>query len=127
MVKNVWTVLAGIILGSTANAAVISTGIGSALNNAECNIANIGTKPVTVKSVTVIDALGAVHNPASSNCTFPGQISPGLDCSISVGANAGFGHLMRCVIDTSSKSSIRATMMFFDSGSAGNTIILEAH
>jgi len=34
---------------------------------------------------------------------------------------------MRCVIDTRSKSSIRATMMFFDSGSVGQTIILEAH
>ena len=127
MSRKVWTVLAGMILSGTASAAVISTGIGSALNDAECNVANIGTKPVTVKSVTVIDALGAVHNPTSSNCTFPGQIAPQLDCSISVGANAGFGHLMRCVIDTSSKSSIRATMMFFDSGSAGNTIILEAH
>ena len=127
MSRKVWTVLAGIVLGGTANAAVISTGIGSALNNAECDVANIGTKPVTVKSVTVIDALGAVHSPQQSNCTFPGQISPGLACSITVGAQAGFGHLMRCVVDTSSKSSIRATMMFFDSGSAGNTIILEAH
>src|SRR5262249_20121924 len=126
MSRSVWTVLAGMILSGTASAAVISTGIGSALND-ECNVASIGAKPVTVKSVTVIDALGAVHSPTSSNCTFPGQISPGLDCSISVGAQAGFGHLMRCVIDTSSKSSIRATMMFFDSGSAGNTIILEAH
>ena len=28
---------------------------GSALNDAECNVASIGTKPLTVKSVTVID------------------------------------------------------------------------
>ena len=127
MSRKAWTVLAAMILGATANAGILATGIGSALNNAECNLANIGTKPVTVKSVTVIEALGKVHNPTSSNCTFPGQISPQLDCSISVGADAGFGHLMRCVIDTSSKSSTRATMMFFDSGSVGNTIILEAH
>ena len=127
MSRKVWPAIADIILASTAHATIISTGMAFTPDQAECNVTNIGTKPVTVKSVTVIDALGAVHNPASSNCTFPGQISPGLHCSISVGANAGFGHLMRCVIDTSSKSSIRATMMFFDSGSAGNTIILEAH
>lgn len=127
MSRRVWTVLAGMILSGTASAAILATGIGSALNSAECDVANVGTKPVTVKSVTVIDALGKVHNPTFSNCTFPGQISPQLACSISVGADAGFGHDMRCVIDTSSKSSIRATMMFFDSGSAGNTVILEAH
>lgn len=127
MSRKVWTVLAGMILSGTASAAVISTGLGSALNDAECDVANIGTKPLTIKSVTVIDALGAAHNSTSSNCSFPGQISPGLGCIISVGAQAGFGHLMRCVIDTSSKASTRATMMFFDSGSVGNTIILEAH
>jgi hypothetical protein len=126
MSRKVWTVLAGVILGGTANAAILSTGIGSIFNNGECDVANIGTKPVTVKSVTVIDALGAVHGPQQSNCTFPGQISPGLACSITVGAQAGFGHLVRCVIDTSSKSSIRATMTFFDS--ANNiAAILEAH
>jgi hypothetical protein len=115
------------ILKGTASAAVISTGLGFGVVGSECNVANVGTKPVTVKSVTVIDAKGAVHDPMSSNCTFPGPISPGLDCSISVGASgAHLEHLVRCVIDTSSKSSIRATMSFFDS--AGNILaILEAH
>jgi hypothetical protein len=127
MSRKVWTVVAGMILSGTASAAVISTGLGFGVVGSECNVANVGTKPVTVKSVTVIDAKGAVHDPMSSNCTFPGPISPGLDCSISVGASgAHLEHLVRCVIDTSSKSSIRATMSFFDS--AGNILaILEAH
>jgi hypothetical protein len=124
----VWTVLAGMILGGTANATILSTGVGSVGVGSECNVANVGTKPVTVKSVTVIDATGAVRTPMSSNCTFPNPISPGLDCSISVAASTGahLEHLMRCVIDTSGKSSIRATMSFFDA--AGNLLaILEAH
>ena len=127
MSRKVWTVLAGMILGGTANATILATGLGFGVVGSECNVANIGTKPVTVKSVTVIDATGVVHDPMASNCTFPGPISPGLDCSISVGATgAHLEHLVRCVIDTSSKSSIRATMSFFDS--AGNILaILEAH
>ena len=128
MSRKVWTVVAGMILKGTASAAVISTGLGFGVVGSECNVANVGTKPVTVKSVTVIDAKGAVHDPMSSNCTFPGPISPGLDCSISVAASTGahLEHLMRCVIDTCSKSSIRATMSFYDS--AGNLAgILEAH
>jgi hypothetical protein len=127
MSRKVRTVLAGLILSGTANAAILATGIGSALNNAECDVANISTKPVTVKSVTVIDGLGKVHNPTDTNCSFPGPIFPQLECFISVSADAGLGHDLRCVIDTSNKSSIRATMKFFDSGSAGNTVILDAH
>jgi len=125
MSRKVWTILAGMILSGTAHAAIISTGLG--LGGGECNVTNIGTKPVTVKSVTIINGEGTGIVPSSNNCTFPGPISPGLDCSISVGATgAHLEHLVRCVIDTSSKSSIRATMSFFDS--AGNILaILEAH
>ena len=75
MSRKAWTALAGMILGGTAHAAVISTGLG--LGGGECNVANVGTKPVTVKSVTFIDGKGDVHSPGSSNCTFPGPISPG--------------------------------------------------
>ena len=46
--------------------------------------------------------------------------------SVAAPSGAHLEHLVRCVIDTSSKSSIRATMTFFDS--AGNILaILEAH
>jgi len=124
---RVWTVLAGMILGGTANASILSSGLGSVGVGGECNVTNVGTKPVTVKSVTIIDATGGVHAPMSSNCSFPGPIDPGLDCSITAApTGAHLEHLLRCVIDTSSKSSIRATMSFYDT--AGNLAgILEAH
>ena len=124
MSRKVWTALAGMILGGTAHAAVISTGLG--FGGGECNVANVGTKPVTVKSVTFIDGEGNVHSPGSSNCTFPGPISPGLDCSLTVPASSGahLSNLFRCVVDTSSKSSIRATMMYLQ---PSGIFILEAH
>jgi hypothetical protein len=89
-------------------------------------VANIGTKPVTVKSVTVIDATGAVHPDRQQECSFPGQIFPGLNCLIVVSTIAGPSHTVRCVVDTSSKSNIRATMTYFD-GAGNITAILEAH
>ena len=128
MSRKVWTVLAGMILSGTAHAAIISTGTLYAPDSVECDVMNIGTKPVTVKSVTIIDASGAVHNPTSTNCMFPGPISPQLGCIITAGATSvGYGHYMRCVIDTSSKSSIRATMVYFLSTINGGTVVLEAH
>jgi hypothetical protein len=50
------------IMSGTANAAILATGIGSALNLAECDVANIGTKPVMVKSVTIIDGGGRARS-----------------------------------------------------------------
>jgi hypothetical protein len=124
MSRKVWTALAGMILGGTAHAAVISTGLG--LGGGECNVANVGTKPVTVKSVTIINGEGTGIVPTSNNCTFPGPISPGLDCSITFGPSSGtnLSNRFRCAIDTSSKSSIRATMMYLQ---PSGIFILEAH
>jgi len=124
MSRKVWTALAGMILGGTAHAAIISTGLG--FGGGECNVTNIGTKPVTVKSVTIINGEGTGIVPTSNNCTFPGPISPGLDCSITFLASSGvhLSNLFRCVIDTSSKSSIRATMMYLQ---PSGIFILEAH
>jgi hypothetical protein len=126
MSRKVWTALAGMILGSTtAHATIISTGMAFTPDQAECNVTNIGTKPVTVKSVTVIDALGAVHPDVQHDCSFPGQIFPGLNCLIIASTTAGPSHTVRCVIDTSSKSNIRATMTYFAGGNI--TAVLEAH
>ena len=123
MSRKAWTALAGVILGGTAHAAVISTGFG--FGGGECNVANVGTKPVTVKSVTIIDGRGNGVVPGSSNCTFPGPILPGLDCSITYGPSSDhLSNLFRCVVDTSSKSSIRATMMYLQ---PSGIFILEAH
>ncbi len=128
MSRKVWTALAGMILGGTASAAIISTGTLYSPSSVECDVMNIGTKPVTVKSVTIIDASGVVHAPLSSNCSFPGPISPQLGCIISAGTtDVNFGHYLRCVIDTSSKSSIRATMVYFLSTINGGTVVLDAH
>jgi len=126
MSRKVWTALAGMILGSTtAHATIISTGMAFTPDQAECNVTNIGTKPVTVKSVTVIDALGVVHPDLQHDCSFPGQIFPGLNCLIIASTTAGPSHTVRCVIDTSSKSNIRATMTYFAGGNI--TAVLEAH
>ena len=124
MSRKVWTVLAGMILGGTAHAAVISTGLG--FGGGECNVANVGTKPVTVKSVTIINGEGTGIVPSSNNCTFPGPILPGLDCLIAYPPSGGtnLSNRFRCVIDTSSKSSIRATMMYLQ---PSGIFILEAH
>ena len=46
MSRTVWTGLAGMILSGSASAAFLASGIGSALNIAECDVANVGTKPV---------------------------------------------------------------------------------
>ena len=124
MSRKVWTVLAVLMLGSTAHASIISTGLG--LGGGECNVTNIGTKPVTVKSVTIINGEGTGIVPLENNCTFPGPISPGLDCRITFPASGGtnLSNRFRCVIDTSSKSNIRATMMYLQ---PSGIFILEAH
>jgi len=124
MSRKVWTALAGMILGGTAHAAIISTGLG--LGGGECNVANVGTKPVTVKSVTIINGEGTGIVPSSNNCTFPGPILPGLDCLVAYPPSGGtnLSNRFRCVIDTSSKSSIRATMMYLQ---PSGIFILEAH
>ena len=46
MSRKAWTALAGMILGGTDHAAVISTGLG--VGGGECNVTNIGTQPVMV-------------------------------------------------------------------------------
>ena len=112
-----------LLLNAAAHAAVISTGLG--VGGGECNVTNIGTKPVMVKSVTIINGEGTGIVPSSNNCTFPGPISPGLDCSITYGPSSDhLSNLFRCVVDTSSKSSIRATMMYLQ---PSGIFILEAH
>jgi hypothetical protein len=61
-----------------------------------------------------------------SNCTFPGQIFPGLMCKISltVGSDSGLARYFRCVIETSRKSKIRGTLHLpNDNGD----VVLEAH
>jgi hypothetical protein len=117
------------ILGGAANAAILSTGLGFAPTSGECNVANIGTKPVTVKSVPGIDVNNVAKTVFFTNCTFTGPISPGLACVTIVNIPGGvhFDHLVRCVIDTSSKSSIRATMTYYDSTGNSVAAILEAH
>jgi len=124
MSRKVWTVLAGMILSGTARAAIIATGLG--LGGGECNVTNIGTKPVTVKSVTIINGEGTGIVPSTNNCSFPGPILPGLDCLITYPPSGGtnLSNRFRCVIDTSSKSSIRATMMYLQ---PSGIFILEAH
>ena len=113
-----------LLLSAAAHAAVISTGLG--VGGGECNVTNIGTKPVMVKSVTIINGEGTGIVPSSNNCTFPGPISPGLDCLIAYPPSSGtnLSNRFRCVIDTSSKSSIRATMMYLQ---PSGIFILEAH
>ena len=127
MTRSVGAILAGLILSGTASAGVLATGIGFAENiGAECEVANIGTKPVTVTSVSVIDGTGAVRS-TTSNCTFPGQIFAGLMCGVSVtitGADTGLKRYLRCVIVTSSKSNIRGTMRFVN---ASGEVVLDAH
>ena len=113
-----------LLLNAAAHAAVISTGLG--VGGGECNVTNIGTKPVMVKSVTIINGEGTGIVPSSNNCTFPGPISPGLDCLIAYPPSSGtnLSNRFRCAINTSSKSSIRATMMYLQ---PTGIFILEAH
>jgi hypothetical protein len=128
MKRSVMAGLIGLILGSTASAGVIATGAGffRDVGNVECLAVNIGTKPVTVTSMALIDGVGTVYPFSTSNCTFPGQISPGLMCkiSLSVGSNSGLARYFRCVIDAGSKSKIRGTMLI---PNTNGDVVLEAH
>jgi hypothetical protein len=107
-------------------AATLATGMAGTVGGVDCFIANVGTKPVTVSSVTIIDGDGTAASIGANNCTFPGQIAPGLTCRVSAIVNSGmFGNIVRLEVVTSSKSSIRATMETLSSTDV--RAVLEAH
>lgn len=107
--------LATVLLTSSAHAAtVLTTGIGFANSEARCIILNASAKPVEVSSVEFIDISGNIHPIATNSCTFPGEIFPGLACSVVL---AGGGQI-RCAVATKGNAkSIRATLELFDGGS----------
>jgi hypothetical protein len=119
-----FTLIATLLLATTAHAiTTLTTGMGFGLNALDCEVLNATSKPIEVDSVTLLDRNG---NPisTSSNCTFPGMISPGLACYVkdSVG-----GHYGRCVILSHGTSkSIRGTLLLFGDGLGANETILEA-
>jgi hypothetical protein len=122
--KRLIAALGFMLLASPALAAVLATGMALTITDAHCYVANVGTKPVMVSSVTAIDINGAVASVITNNCTFPGPISPGLTCNVAVSVGSGTFNVMRCEVVASSKSSIRATMQTF--GNTGPGAVLEA-
>jgi hypothetical protein len=110
-----FTLVVMLFLSTAAQATTtLTTGIGFGLNALDCLVLNASTKPVEVDSVTIFDDNGNALS-TFSNCTFPGQISPGLAC---------YG---RCVIVTKGNSkSIRGTLLLFGTGLGDAETILEA-
>jgi len=45
-----------------------------------CVVSNVGSKPVTVKSVRFLNEDGAAQALDGGNCSFPGDIFPSLSC-----------------------------------------------
>src|SRR5262245_48715857 len=112
MSRKVWTVLAVLILGSTAHASIISTGLG--LGGGECNVTNIGTKPVTVKSVTIINGEGTS---SSSRRT---DHRAGLEAPGAATARAAAGALLICCEGAAGQVYSAATGESFRVSSVGS-------
>ena len=114
-------VLTVLLLASAANATTLTTGVGISIgNNGRCEVLNASTKPVEVDSVTFIRPSGATAAINSNTCTFPGEISPGLACSVATTE----GGLYRCQVVTKGNSkSIRVDLLLFDAG--GGVTVLE--
>ena len=109
---------AAVLLTSTSSTqavTLLSTGIGvTGVNTGSplCFVANIGTEQVRVNSVKLIDKDGS-QLVASSDCTLPGNIFPGLTCTIE-GPN-DFNEL-RCVIEVATSAgakNIRGTLQLW--------------
>lgn len=79
-----------------------------------CFAANIGTTAVRVNSMKLIAFDGSQQAVSSGNCSFPGNISPGLTCEID-GAT-GFAYV-RCVIEVATSAgakNIRGTLLLYN-------------
>jgi hypothetical protein len=91
--------LAVVLAGATSAQAgsVVSTGLVEVSSNSvHCNVVNVGTAPVLVSSVRILNEAGSDLGTFAVNCTFPGTIFPGLGCNI-VGASPS-GDSARCVV-----------------------------
>jgi len=118
-----FTLVVMLFLSTAAQATTtLTTGIGFGLNALDCLVLDASTKPVEVDSVTIFDDNGNALS-TFSNCTFPGQISPGLACHVKIQSS----HYGRCVIVTKGNSkSIRGTLLLFGTGLGDAETILEA-
>jgi hypothetical protein len=117
-----FTLVATLLLSTAAHATTLTTGIGFGLNALDCRVLNASSKPVEVESVTIFDDQGKGLS-TFSNCTFPGQIFPGLACFVKISSS----HYGRCVIVAKGSSkSLRGTLLLFGDGLGAAETILEA-
>jgi hypothetical protein len=81
---------------------------------ARCTVTNVSSKPVTVNSVRLLHEDGTEYTDSlQSNCTFPGQIFPGLACINTVGKfGLPFSGFIRCEVIT--KGSAKSLRVFFE-------------
>jgi hypothetical protein len=63
-----------------------------------CTVANVGPAMVRVNAVKFIDDGGNVQGFGGGNCTFPGDIFPGLTCYQDAGSPHS-GQFARCEVD----------------------------
>ena len=106
-------------LGGVARATILSAGgfpgVNVSTGFAGCVLTNAGTRDVTVNSVTLFDANGAVLVQPAGSIVSPGQTS--LFAYVSM-ANASASS---CTFDVSTKTGVRAAFVYRD-GSAFTVI-----
>ena len=92
--------LAALVLSASASAraGVLSTGAIHQNGGMECTVTNVGTKRVTVTSVSALNEDGTALSTSSGDCSFPGQIFPGLTCVVDVSPGAKL--TARCVVES---------------------------
>lgn len=97
---------------------VISTGLVAQLESpptVRCTVANIGSKPVRVNAIELIDEAGNIFGTIAANCTLPGDVVPGLACVKGAGSPYGTGQFIRCqVVVKGSGKNVRVHITSFD-------------
>jgi hypothetical protein len=107
----------GIPTSVLAGPTVIATGMIEQHGEQVCSVANVGTKPVLVDGMRVIDREGSqITTDLTSNCTFPGAISPGLACTQFT--TSSLSGKARCEVRLShgNAKSLRVTLETSDGG-----------
>ena len=100
-----------------AGPTVIATGMVEQHGEQVCSVANVGTKPVLVDGMRVVDRDGsAITTDLASNCIFPGAISPGLTCTQFT--TSSLSGSARCEVRLShgNAKSLRVTLETSDGG-----------
>lgn len=88
---------------------LLATGMGeNDGSGSRCYAANVGTKPVRVNSMKIVTFDGVEVSLDSGNCTFPGNISPGLACVIQGNGGSLVIGPIRCVIEVATSSGAKS-------------------